>query len=283
MKALYQPFPILEGRRAQVWHHQPCFRRPRHFHAEPELNVVARGCGILSVGQQHLHLRAGSAVYLLPGQDHELLIESPDFELFVVAVEPELAERAGFGTGRCVGQIELDRRALSELRRSWLAMRELADAATIERHLSDQFSALSRRFETPHSLCRRTLELLQRAPELTETAVAEQLQVHPSDVSRWLRSSTGVRLVDLRARLRLIKFVDLVDAGSSLTRAALESGFGCYTQCHRVFRDHVGCAPSQYFAGHRALCRDLLHAEVTTPLPAPEVRSHASSAAEAHA
>lgn len=267
MKALYQPFPMLEGRRAQVWHHQPCFRRPRHFHAEPELNVVARGNGVLSVGQQRLHVSAGSAVYLMPGQDHELVFESADFELFVIAIEPELADRAGHSASRCVGHVELDALALNELRQSWLALRELTDAATVERQLSDQFGVLSRRFEAPHLLCRRTLELLYRAPDLSETAVAAQLQVHPSDVSRWLRSGTGVRLVELRARLRLMKFVELADAGKSLTRAALESGFGSYTQCHRVFHDHLGCSPSRYFSGDRAACSERLHAAVPSHAP----------------
>lgn len=279
MKALYQPFPMVEGRRAQVWHHQPSFRRPRHFHAEPELNVVTRGSGVLAVGQHRLHLRAGAVVYLLPGQDHELLFETPDFELFVIAVESELANRAGLGANQCIGQIELDPHTLTELRESWLAMRELADATTVESHLSDQFSALSRRFEAVHPVCRRTLALLRHEPELTEIAVAKRLQVHPSDVSRWLRSDIGVRLVDFRSRLRLIKFVDLVDAGSSLTRAALESGFGSYTQCHRVFRDHLGCSPSRYFSGYRAACGDLVHAELTNHLAA-ESRLHASAVAE---
>jgi mannose-6-phosphate isomerase-like protein (cupin superfamily) len=59
MSALFQPFPMLAGRDAQVWHHQPSFRRPRHFHLEPELNVVARGHGVLSVGERQFVVQAG--------------------------------------------------------------------------------------------------------------------------------------------------------------------------------------------------------------------------------
>jgi hypothetical protein len=41
--SLYQPFPMQPGHRAQAWRHQPAFLRPRHFHEEPELNLVTRG------------------------------------------------------------------------------------------------------------------------------------------------------------------------------------------------------------------------------------------------
>lgn len=49
-----------------------------------------------------------------------------------------------------------------------------------------------------------------------------------------------------------MRFIRLVDAGRSLTRAALEASFGSYAQCHRVFHQYLGCTPRVYFAAGRA-------------------------------
>src|SRR5688572_27193116 len=85
---------MLPGRRAQAWRHQPAFRRPRHFHEEPEINLVTRGSCKMGVGDRPLRLTAGQLVVFQPGQDHELIEASPDLELFVFALRPELHARA---------------------------------------------------------------------------------------------------------------------------------------------------------------------------------------------
>jgi quercetin dioxygenase-like cupin family protein len=94
MSALFQPFPMLAGRRSQVWRHQPAYRRPRHFHDEPELNLVIAGRGVVGVGDHTLAVAAGESLLFQPGQDHVLLDSSEDFDLFVLAMSPELAERS---------------------------------------------------------------------------------------------------------------------------------------------------------------------------------------------
>jgi AraC-like DNA-binding protein/quercetin dioxygenase-like cupin family protein len=249
--ALFQPFPMLPGRQAHVWHHEPKFRRPRHFHEEPELNVVTRGTGIVSIGERELQLEAGNFVLLQPGQDHALLDESPDFELFVLALSPELAARVGVAGQRQVGKCRLEDSALSQFREASLAMNHLADTNAVEVHLARHFVAMSNEFAPSHTLCRRALLQLGGDMELSETQLAATLNTDPSGVSRHVRQGLGVRLVEYRARLRLMEFVKRVDGGRPLTRAALESGFGSYAQCHRVFQRSLGCSPSVYFSGER--------------------------------
>jgi mannose-6-phosphate isomerase-like protein (cupin superfamily) len=80
---------MLPGRRAQVWRHDPAFRRPRHFHEEPEINLVVRGRATLGVGDRVVSVGAGDLLLFLPGQDHVLLGSGQDLELFVVALHPE--------------------------------------------------------------------------------------------------------------------------------------------------------------------------------------------------
>ena len=72
-EALYQPFPIPGTARGHVWHHVPATRRPRHFHAEPELNLIAAGQALFGVGDAIISVSAGDLLWWPPGQDHVLL------------------------------------------------------------------------------------------------------------------------------------------------------------------------------------------------------------------
>ena len=90
MWLLWQPFPIPAGRRAQAWRHEPAFRRPAHFHAEPEINLMARGTATFVVGEQRVPMLVGSLVGYPPGVDHYLECTSEDLELYVAGFQPAL-------------------------------------------------------------------------------------------------------------------------------------------------------------------------------------------------
>jgi hypothetical protein len=50
-RSLYQSFLSALGRaRGIVWKYSPEFRRPRHFHAEPEINVIVAGAATFGLG-----------------------------------------------------------------------------------------------------------------------------------------------------------------------------------------------------------------------------------------
>jgi quercetin dioxygenase-like cupin family protein/AraC-like DNA-binding protein len=255
---LYQAFPMLPGRRAQVWRHQPAFRRPRHFHAEPELNVVLRGRAVLAVGDRQFELLPGELLLLQPGQDHALVAESSDLDLFVVALTPELAERANVHRHRRVGKRGLAPEHLENLESMFVGSGTVCAVDSVETHLAERFAELWNQFAPPDVLSRRALEKLHVDGELTEIAIARALAAEPSALSRRIHKDLAVRLVDYRARLRLIRFVERVDAGNSFTSAALEAGFGSYAQCHRVFQRGLGCSPREYFGGQRQSVNDAL-------------------------
>lgn len=100
-----------------------------------------------------------------------------------------------------------------------------------------------------HVSTRRTLELLDEDATLGLEALAQQARTLPSEVSRYFHRDLGIPLVRYRARLRLMRFVRLVDAGAhNLMTSASEAGFGSYSQCHRVFQSELGCAPREFFA-----------------------------------
>jgi AraC-like DNA-binding protein len=258
---LLQPFPMLPRRRAQVWRHQPAFRRPRHFHAEPELNLVLRGTALLGVGERTVHVAAGEVAFFQPGQDHELVQASDDLELFVVALRPELAERAGICALPHSGRVP--DASLSHARAMLSGIAGASNPEVHERSLAELFLELGRAASEPHVVSRRALECLARDPSLSGLSLARRVGTAPSGISRHFHGDYGLTMVEYRTRLRLLRFVGNVDRGHGITRSALDADFGSYAQCHRVFQRILGVAPSAYFAG----ARTRLDAAVVAPEP----------------
>jgi transcriptional regulator GlxA family with amidase domain len=68
-------------------------------------------------------------------------------------------------------------------------------------------------------------------------------------VSRYFHRDVGIKLVQYRARLRLLRFINLVDEGQhNLLASAERSGFGSYSQCHRTFQAELRCGPREFLA-----------------------------------
>jgi AraC-like DNA-binding protein/mannose-6-phosphate isomerase-like protein (cupin superfamily) len=252
-ESLFQPFPMLSGRRAQAWRHQPAYRRPRHFHAEPELNIVFRGSAVIGLGDGVVRAHAGDVVLFHPGQDHELLEASAELQLFVVALRPEVAERACSPLARASSHgCRLTTSDLSSVEDQLGALGAVVDGNAVEEQLASLFQEVQGKLSTNHVLSRRALQEISAHPETSGSDLAERLGVDPSVLSRHFHEDLGLTFVSYRARQRAMTFVRLVDSGQSLTRASQEAGFGSYAQCHRVITRALGCAPHKYFAGERS-------------------------------
>lgn len=241
-----------EGRRAQAWRHHPAYWRPRHFHAEPELNLVLSGTARLAAGKVEHALGPGDFVIFAPGQDHALVEASVDLDLFVVALQPELAELAcgtsvprSHGVGQAaLGALGAARDFLSVVSRDDLDVEGRGE-------LVELFGAFESRLEGAHSTSRRALSGLLHDPSIGQCELAARIATAPSELSRKFHGSWGVPFVKMRARHRLIRFITEVDRGESYTRATFTAGFGSYAQLHRVFVRSLGTTPSEYFSGAR--------------------------------
>src|SRR5204863_1001766 len=138
-EALYQPFPIPGTARGHVWHHVPATRRPRHFHAEPELNLIAAGQALFGVGDAIISVSAGDLLWWPPGQDHVLLDASSDLDLYVIGVTPAFSAHvlASPPSGAAGGatHVRLDRDTLEGLQAACAVQMTGGDAAAVERHV----------------------------------------------------------------------------------------------------------------------------------------------------
>jgi AraC-like DNA-binding protein len=268
--AVLQPFPMLAGRRAQAWRHQPGFRRPRHFHPEPELNIVARGSASMGLGDHVAHLLQGDVLLFHPGQDHVLLEASEDLELFVVALRPELAARACGSLSHVTSAgFRLSDSALRGLVEQLAGLTPVFDSNAVELGLSALFDDVRRQLSTNHVLSRRALQEVIAHPQATGAALARRFGVDPSALSRHFHDDLNLTFVEYRARVRTMAFVRLVDEGHTLTRAALTAGFGSYAQCHRVISKELGCAPQRYFTGERSRINEARYEPRTAARCAP--------------
>jgi AraC-like DNA-binding protein len=233
----------------------PETRRPRHFHSEPELNLITAGTAIFGAGDTTIPVGAGDLLWWSPGQDHVMLEASPDLELFVIGLAPELCARVLGSDGAAVyggaTRVTLDEAALARLRAHCSAPLA-SDAGAAEGHVGAFWQEANRlRLTVPsdkHTLTARALRSLIERPHLRRDDVASAARGYPSEVSRYFHRDLGLTLTEYRTRLRLIRFMHgVVVQRMSLLRAALEAGFGSYSQCHRVFQHTLGCTPRNYF------------------------------------
>jgi AraC-like DNA-binding protein len=255
-EALYQAFPLPTAARGHVWHHVPETRRPRHFHREPELNLIAAGSGAFGAGDTTISVAAGDLLWWPPGQDHVLLEASPDFDLYVVGLAPELSARVlGDASPAAYGgatRVHADPSAFLKLR-SFCSAAMGGDPTALESHIGDFWRdahGLRGATQDKHALTRRALVSLIERPDWGRSEVAAAIHGHPTDISRYFHRDVGLRLTEYRTRLRLLRFIDIVDtAGPNLLSAALDAGFGSYSQCHRAFQETLSCSPRQFFHG----------------------------------
>ena len=271
LDAVYQPFPTVGSALGHIWRHAVPTRRPRHFHAEPELNLVAAGTATFGVGATSIPVAAGDLLSWSPGQDHVLLDSSADFDLFVIGVTPTLSTRVlgGDGDDSHGGptRVRLDARTTARLSARAAVPMQGQDPSVVERHVGDfwrEAQALRKTAPNRHALTRRALACLLEHPNLCRSELARITRGYPTEVSRYFHRDMGLTLGAFRRRLRLLRFVQLTDEGATLLTAAMEAGFGSYSQCHRDFQRVFGCSPRAYFkTGLRRQMEDAF--EVTWP------------------
>jgi len=243
---------MASGRRAQVWHYQPAFRRPRHVHQESEVNLVTRGHGVIEVGNRSLQVGSGALLWFAPGIEHYLAKASDDFELITAGFAPELLAAFAREHNR-VPQFARSAQLLSESRCLKLqqVLRPLPLMADPQRGEATAIGLLHELSQLPmeHSqrLSGRAATQVLSRPTITREQLASMLGSNKGDVSRVFHRDHGVTLRNYRSTLRVLHFLRRLESRPvNLTRAAFEAGFGSYSQCHRVFRAVLGCSPREY-------------------------------------
>jgi AraC-like DNA-binding protein len=242
--------------------------RPRaHRHAELEVNLVVRGTASYLLGDRRYALTRGTLTWLFPGQDHVLVDESSDHELWWAVFRPALVTR--LATTRHarplleedpVGQFSrrLDSGRVRRLGALFheVQVAETGDDVLVNTGLAYLLSFAWRAFLDSddvvegvdlHPAVETVARMLRADPDAGDLAtLARAARLSSSHLSRIFKEQTGVSISRFRNQQRLQRFLRLYGTGRRTTAlaAALEAGFGSYAQFHRVFREQTGRSPS---------------------------------------
>ena len=242
--------------------------RPRaHRHAELEVNLVVRGTASYLLGDRRYALTPGTLTWLFPGQDHVLVDESSDHELWWAVFRHGLVARIAT-TPHARPLLEKDpvgqfsrRLDAGRVRRLGALFREVkeaeaADDVLVNTGLAYLLSFAWRAFLDSddvvdgvdlHPAVETVARMLRADPGAGDLAtLARAAGLSSSHLSRTFKEQTGVSISRFRNEQRLQRFLRIYGSGRRTTAlaAALEAGFGSYAQFHRVFREQTGRSPS---------------------------------------
>ncbi len=258
-RAIYQAFLPPRGQtRAFVWKYSPVNwgRRPRHFHIEPEFNLIASGRATFGIGESVVTVSEGDLLGLPPAQDHVLLQASPDLYLFAVGMEPAFSSDVLRAEPDDVMLPICFRLALDDFRSLVRRASAIVDRDGVEQPCAELWEQAhwlasrntSRPITPTHVLTRRAISAVNRAPDIELQSLAARLRTADSEISRYFHRDLGMTFAHYRTRLRILRLIRLMDAGGTTLRSAAKtSGFGSYSQCNRIFQARLGCSPRQFF------------------------------------
>lgn len=251
-----------------LWHYSNQGRRHAlHYHAELEFNLITQGTGLYLLANRKYALRRGDLVWLFPAQEHVLIEQTSDFEMWIGVCKPSVVRRiATDATTRALRQSNPPGDYCRRLSQPAAAGLQALFAEVAAAHgRSGLFNAglcyvLLRAWQDFHDAAEVPVEDVHPAVEkaarllrddssgLSLDELARRSGLSPARLSRLFRQQTGVALVDFRNRQRVEKFLQLYGTGQrrKMLDAALEAGFGSYPQFHRVFKRLIGCSPVRY-------------------------------------
>jgi AraC-like DNA-binding protein len=267
MRAVVQILPVPAALDGAVWHHHPTSLNsiPPHRHEELELNLSVRGRATYLLEDRRYELTRGSLVWLFPAQNHVLLEQSNDYEMWIVVFRPKLVRATSKNETsqvlkqakpkgdfcKVLGEAQAARLAslAAELRAAMddpprfnVGLAYLLLCAWAE-HRQSGGTILGMEV---HPAVERAAAALREDPALDVGAVARRAGLSASRLGFLFQKQTGLSLVDFRHRQRLERFRVCYGDGKrrTLLEAALEAGFGSYAQFYRIHRRLTGRSPS---------------------------------------
>ena len=250
-----------------VWHYRNLERtHAMHHHAELEFNLITQGAGVYLLATRQYHVRRGDLLWLFPAQEHLLIEQTRDFEMWIGVCKPRLVRRIAADPGADVLRQRdpegdycrrLPPRVFTRLES---LMAEVAAArertALFNAGLGYAFSSAWRRFESAagvpvrdiHPAVEKAARLLRdETTTLSLEEIARRAGLSDSRLSRLFKQQIGVSLVEFRNRQQVERFLHLYgDGRRTMLDTALEAGFGSYPQFHRVFKRVFGCSPGDF-------------------------------------
>ena len=263
-----QQLELPAGWDGNLWHYRQHGRaNAMHHHAELEFNLVTQGAGLYLLANRKYQIRRGDLLWLFPAQEHVLVEQSPDFEMWIGVFKPKAVRRiTADANAKTLRQANppgeycrrLPQPALARLEKLFSEIAATHDRAGLFNAglgyaLLSAWQHFEHAADVPvrdvHPAVERAARLIRdESNTLNLEELAQRAGLSATRLSRLFKQQTGVALVDFRNRQRVEKFLHLYGTGQRRTMldAALEAGFGSYPQFHRVFKRVTGRSPGEH-------------------------------------
>jgi AraC-like DNA-binding protein len=254
---------LLDG---NLWHYRNLGRaNAMHHHAELEFNLVTEGKGLYLLENRKYEIRRGDLLWLFPAQEHVLIEQTLDFEMWIGVCKPGAVRRIAIDPGAKIlrendpaGEYcrRLAQPALAQLEGMFLEIAATRDQPGLfNAGLAYAFLSAWQQFEKSadvpvrdvHPAVEKAARLIRHESNLFSLdELAQRAGLSAHRLSRLFKQQTGIALVDFRNRQRVEKFLQFYGTGQrhTMLEAALEAGFGSYPQFHRVFKRVTGQSPA---------------------------------------
>jgi len=251
-----------------LWHYRHQGRaNAMHHHAELEFNLVTQGRGLYLLANRKYQVRRGDLLWLFPAQEHVLIEQSADFEMWIGVAKPATVRRIAMdASAKVLRQANPAGEYCRRLPQPVFVRLEtlLAEIAATHKQpglfnagfchaLLAAWQHFEHAADVPvHDVHPAVEKAARHIRDQNNTLGLDDLARHAglsaARLSRLFKQQTGIALVDFRNRQRVEKFLALYRTGQRTTmlEAALEAGFGSYPQFHRVFKRVLGCSPGEY-------------------------------------
>ncbi|WP_183945708.1 AraC family transcriptional regulator [Sphingomonas sp. BK580] len=229
-----------------------------HAHLECEFNLVLFGSGVYHFDDKAFDIGPGSLIWLAPGKRHRLE-RSADLDMWVATISDGALDNSFLSDVLSRPHRTLsaeDAVALDRLLRH--VSQDAAEPRLYNAGIYYAFRTAWRmtmmgvegRFKRPHSAVIKIVEILSADPSVTTLGVAaERCGLSADYVGHLLPQQLGVSFKELLNRTRLNRFFSIYPTSRNILTAALDAGFGSYTQFYRVFCDIVGQPPRAWLGG----------------------------------
>lgn len=98
-----QPLELPKPLEGNLWHYRNLGRaHARHHHAELEFNLVTQGSGLYLLENRKYEIRRGDLLWLFPAQEHVLIEQTPDFEMWIGVCKPGTVRRITTDPGAAI-------------------------------------------------------------------------------------------------------------------------------------------------------------------------------------
>jgi AraC-like DNA-binding protein len=263
-----QKLELPAGLDGNLWYYRNLGRiHAMHHHAELEFNLVTQGAGVYLLANRKYRIRHGDLLWLFPAQEHVLIEQTLDFEMWICVSKPGAVRRVATDPGTEVlrqkiptGEYcrRLTQGDLTRLHSLFVEVEAARDRPGLfNTGLSYALLAAWRCFERSadvpvcdvHPAVEKAARLIRdESARMSVDELARRSGLSSTRLSRLFKQQTGVALVDFRNRQRIERYLQLYGTGQRMTMldAALEAGFGSYPQFHRVFKRVTGRSPGSH-------------------------------------